>query len=336
MMKKRWLIGGSGSTGSSLLKNILSRHSMIFAGSETSLFCKKPLFDHFTKNKWRIPYRFPFGLRNEGYHQYNGLDLFYPEYRHSRKSIDQLINRSQTFHEFCDGFFTLPMEALQKDIWIEKTPGNAWNFDVFLETFPDAGVIHMIRDPLATLLSLVRRGFNPVYATGVCLLNHLAALKVENHPAYIRIKYEDLIKEPVHCINGLTQNMGITFEEQMLVATNPLQIKDTRIPSWHHDEMEDIAHKSTEDQLRKDNESIQELLACMRHLQPGPVYAQKHQLNSTTTAGLSVHLGYNVLASSIQKDCRGRIKNMILTERIKRASRAYANSLIHFPLEWHD
>ncbi|HMQ07519.1 MAG TPA: sulfotransferase [Saprospiraceae bacterium] len=335
-MNKRWLIGGSGSTGSSLLKNILSRHSMIFAGSETSLFCKKPLFDHFRMNKWRIPYRFPFGLRNEGYHLYNGIDLLHPEYGHNRKTIAQLINRSHTFHEFSDGFFTLSMDALKKDIWIEKTPCNAWNFESFLETFPGAGVIHMVRDPLPTLLSLVRRGYNPVYATGVCLLNHLAALRMENHPLYIRIRYENLIRESVQCINGLTKKMGIPFEEKMLLASNPLQIKETRIPSWSYDEMDDIDHSPTEDQLLKDGDTIQELLACMRHLRPSPVFYQKHRLKIATTAELSVHLGYSVPALSTHNKLKASIKKMMFNERIKRASKAYANGLIHFPLEWHD
>ena len=35
------VMGGSGSTGSSLLKNILNRHPDIFSGEETEFFAKK-------------------------------------------------------------------------------------------------------------------------------------------------------------------------------------------------------------------------------------------------------------------------------------------------------
>ncbi len=69
------IMGGSGSTGSSLLKNILNRNSKIFAGTETSLFCKKGIYFNWSSAKSRLLKRGVRGLRNFGFHIYNGTDL---------------------------------------------------------------------------------------------------------------------------------------------------------------------------------------------------------------------------------------------------------------------
>ena len=48
------LIGGSGSTGSSLLRTILNRHPLIFSGSELNFFNKKQLYYNWNKYKTRV------------------------------------------------------------------------------------------------------------------------------------------------------------------------------------------------------------------------------------------------------------------------------------------
>ena len=100
----RMLIGGSGSTGSSLLKNILSRHPEIFAGSETSLFTKRELYYNYSMHKWRILKSFPLGLKSHTFHMYNGADLIHNEYGHSIESIKKLISLTFEFQEFADGY----------------------------------------------------------------------------------------------------------------------------------------------------------------------------------------------------------------------------------------
>ena len=65
------IMGGSGSTGSSLLKNIMNRHQEIFAGGETAFFAKKMIYDNWLKARSRILKRKLFGLRNFGWHIYN-------------------------------------------------------------------------------------------------------------------------------------------------------------------------------------------------------------------------------------------------------------------------
>ena len=91
------LMGGSGSTGSSLLKNILNRHTKIYAGEESNLFCKKELYADFNNSKHRITKRGLFGLKNHGWHIYNGIDFVNNDYPISNAQIIEIAIKSHSF-----------------------------------------------------------------------------------------------------------------------------------------------------------------------------------------------------------------------------------------------
>jgi len=246
MVKLRILIGGSGSTGSSLLKNILSRHSSIFAGNETSLFTKKELYEDFSGYKKNILKRFPQGLRSHSYHMYNGVDLISDEYGHSMLSLIELIKMSSDFQSFADGFFEKGMDGFGKSHWLEKTPGNAFLFKEFLKTFEHSKTIHLIRNPLDTIYSLIRRGFNLVESCGIYLLNTASALRAEDHDDYYQLKYEDLIKDPEIIVKRLLNFLNLPFEEEVLESGNPYGIAETKIESWNYDETASVQQNITE------------------------------------------------------------------------------------------
>jgi hypothetical protein len=242
----RILIGGSGSTGSSLLKNILSRHSEIFAGSETALFTKKALYDDFQRHKSRILKRFPEGLRSHSYHMYNGVDLMEEEYGFTKKTLRSAIQKSQDFQTFTDLFFGVGISRYGKKHWLEKTPANAYLFREFLATFENSKVVHITRNPIDTIYSLIKRGFNLLEACGIYLLNTAAALRSQEEDHYYQIKYESILNDPEHSLTDLLCFLGLDYEPEVLVSGNPYGIKDTKITSWKYDETSEIRENTTE------------------------------------------------------------------------------------------
>jgi len=160
------LMGGSGSTGSSLLKNILNRNERIFSGGETAFLSKRLVYDDWPKAKKRLQRRKTKGLRNFGFHIYNGTDMCFPEYLWKPDELDSAAVASMNLDEFCEVYFGKALELTGATTWIEKTPANAACFASFLNHFQDSKVIHMVRNPYDTIASLCNRGFSLHYAVG--------------------------------------------------------------------------------------------------------------------------------------------------------------------------
>ncbi|TVR79950.1 MAG: sulfotransferase [Saprospirales bacterium] len=234
------IIGGSGSTGSSLFKNLLNNHPDIFGGIETSLFAKKSLYNNWNLNKWRITHRSWRGLPNHSWHYYRGVDLLHSEFGHNLGEIKKMIQKSKSFPDFSARFFSRALKENQASIWIEKTPSNAACFSHFLNAFPDGKVIHMTRNPYDTLSSLLSRGFDLWYALGIYLLNTSAALTHENNPAYFRVKYEDLVQDTESTLRNVCHFLEVNFHRDMLLPRKGVADFETKLRGWKFDETDSV------------------------------------------------------------------------------------------------
>ena len=68
------IIGGSGSSGSTMLIRKLSTHPDIFCGGETNFFNKEQLFENWNKNKLKIIPLLPF-FSTKGWQIYRRSNL---------------------------------------------------------------------------------------------------------------------------------------------------------------------------------------------------------------------------------------------------------------------
>jgi hypothetical protein len=322
----RIIIGGSGSTGSSLLKNVLSRHSVLFSGSETSLFTKKELYRDFNANKNRIGKRFPRGLKSHSYHLYNGIDLLHAEYNHSQASIDELLKNSKDFQSFTDNYFSAALGKFKKQYWIEKTPGNAFLFQEFLKTFDESRVIHIVRNPVDSIASLLRRGNNILYACGIYLLNNAAALESECSSNYIRVSYEELVDKPEKCIGAVCEFLGVEFEEKMLEAGNIYGIMDTRIDGWENDEMDVILAKKKSVTPRLE----EEIYSALAHINISSSGKKLFGIRRETAEEIIPALGYS-LKPFIKNNINKQLLAMMLKDRTERLIKMYPTG-INYPL----
>jgi omega-hydroxy-beta-dihydromenaquinone-9 sulfotransferase len=124
-----------------------------------------------------------------------------------------------------------------KIIPCEQTPQNIFALEEILDHFPDVRIIIMVRDPREVLLSQknkwkrrklsggkiplleairARINYHPVTISKIWKSVMQTALKFQNHPSVIFVKYEMLIRDPEKTIRDVCTHCGIVFSESML------------------------------------------------------------------------------------------------------------------------
>jgi hypothetical protein len=141
------------------------------------------------------------------------------------------------------GLFTVMMQLFAdrkgKPIMGEKTPAHIRYVPTLLEWFPQARVIHMLRDPRGIFVSELRRRyaesesapykqlkrFYPLFKFYILLQTTATWLdSVKRCRQYQRLfpdnyylmKFEDLVREPVVKIHSLCDFLGVPFQPEML------------------------------------------------------------------------------------------------------------------------
>ena len=114
-----------------------------------------------------------------------------------------------------------------KNRWGEKSPAHIFRLADIRAAFPNARIIHIVRDPRAVVCSNIkafRHGqFNDwnVYAAAkywVRCLNVHAGQVASQAERYTMIQYEDFVTQPKPTLASICSFLGITFADEMLSA----------------------------------------------------------------------------------------------------------------------
>jgi hypothetical protein len=261
------IIGGSGSTGSSLLQSILNRHPKIVAGQETSIFIYPHLYHQWSRYKRFLIDKGPFGVKSTGWSIRNGMDLLHEDYGWQKGELLAVIRQTDNMNEFVDAFFERPLLKKGASTWVEKTPQNACAFYEFLTEFPQGKVVHMVRDPYDTMASLIARGFEPYLAAGYYVYHTAAAASADQLDPYICIDYTDLVDKPEDTMRILMNFIGLDFDPTMLVPSkkeveNPLKLK-----GWNHSERDYVKRSSLGRFEKLSKEEKNEIIAALQVFQ---------------------------------------------------------------------
>lgn len=113
-------------------------------------------------------------------------------------------------------------QAHGKARWGEKRPAYWADIDVILRLFPDAQIVHLIRDPRACVASIKKldwwvRGFDGALATWMLALERLPR-DTRHLPAdsYTELYFEQLVRDPRAVLTELCAFLGEDFDEAML------------------------------------------------------------------------------------------------------------------------
>lgn len=226
------LIGGSGSSGSSLLARILDCHPDILCGPEMAFFNKRQVYgshEKFSRNfrRWMRT-----GLPTDGYFFHPGFLRGLESYAVTETDIAQICEHTSTMEEVIRNLQEALLRRSGKSRFVEKTPSNAYCFKAFLDMFPDGKVVHMVRDGRDVVCSLIGRGMDLYEATSVWLYNTAAAAACRGLSQYAEIRYEDLVTEPGPTIEVLCRHLGVEFDERMLERKNAGDDRRKEFASW--------------------------------------------------------------------------------------------------------
>jgi len=223
-------IVGCGRSGTTLMRLILNRHSTIAIPEETWYFPRlEKEFNQLREGNWRknIATRV---LELNRIH-FPELTVEALEKSLADVAIDDKQNIIPVVNREC-------MMREGKSRWGDKTPGYVMHLPLLKNLFPNAKVIHMIRDgrdvvPSLLKYSSVGPNTNSFIETAFYWKKHVMK-GMEDGPkyfgsSYMEVRYEDLVTAPEKVVREICVFIGEEFEPGMLEASNE---KPGNVPAW--------------------------------------------------------------------------------------------------------
>ena len=202
------ILGGCGSSGTTLLIHLLSRHPDIASGPEFNLFNHYELynFDYVKHHYQRMlgDKCYPSGYIDTGafmtYREHYGID---------KELISSWITSSSSLSEFISAVSQHMNNHFSASYFLEKSPTNVYGFRYIADQFPEIPIVHVIRDGRDVACSLNKREFILFSAGSRWLYDTLCGLSVKNAPNYLEIRYEQLVQHPEQTLKTIYQHFGI-------------------------------------------------------------------------------------------------------------------------------
>lgn len=201
--KTIFVICGCGRSGTSLLRVMLDTHSLLACGPECLLFLPTPI----------------------------NLDGLHAKFELPIKQLRSWKRTCETRIEFIFRFQEAYLSMRERNIWGDKTSRNIHRLEQIWKHFPNAKVIHVVRDPRDVVRSLKTHRKRKVVDGQIvptgwiqplddCIDRWLRAmndaLPFRGTPNYMEMKYEDLVFDTIPTLTRVCRHIGVHFEEQML------------------------------------------------------------------------------------------------------------------------
>ncbi len=198
------VVGGCGRSGTTLLRTILNRHPDIACGDESTVFLSR------ISSPEQIGWRY--GLAPD--------------------AVAHMMRQSRSQAEFISRFERACLDRFGKTVWAEKTPENVLRFPFVRKHFPNAHLVHVIRDGRDVVCSLRRQRWFKVreaerstlaaleYAVDYWAERVEAGLRFRGHPLYHEVKYENLIESPDETLRTLFDGLTIDWHPSLLEASD--------------------------------------------------------------------------------------------------------------------
>lgn len=205
-------IGNAPSSGSTFLADLLDSLPFAVCGPEINLFSVKSNFTNFAY------------LKKNGFSSSRSAVIYERrqrllDWRLCNYGIDRLLlkltlDESSSLKDFSINIFNIfsSLRGKRCKLFFEKTPQNIHCAKVFLDTFEDSFFLHIVRNPLYVYKSLLKRYFPPYIAANTWLIDESRSYELINHPRFITIYYEDLVKEPFTVVCNFLKKINIEYD----------------------------------------------------------------------------------------------------------------------------
>lgn len=242
------IIGGCGSSGTTLLTHLLSRSKYICSGPEFNCFNHKELYNY---SDLCANYRKMLLGKGEA-SGYFGTNWFLTEpdyYGINYDLVDGWVENSIDTSSFIEKINKHVVERLGATYFIEKTPSNVYCFKDIASTFPDVPIIHVIRDGRDVVTSLMKRGYNIFGAGSRWLYDTLSGLSIREHKNYLEVRYEDLVTNPEKTLRIIFDFLGIPFDKELIEGQDDAQTSGTFTNNWEEDNTAKIWNQRPSDPI---------------------------------------------------------------------------------------
>ncbi|MEZ4597999.1 MAG: sulfotransferase [Chloroflexota bacterium] len=201
-------IGGTPRSGTTLVRRILDRHPSLCCGPETSILL-------------------PGGMR---------IEQVAAAYKWPAAELRALMTASESQGAFVDAFAERYRRQRERPRWAEKTPLNVLCFDWALERFPNARVVHVVRDGRDVVCSMrlhpERRWVDGVEVKELrpqpveaymrrWVRDTQAGMAQREDPRYLEVRYEELVADPERVMRALVEGLGERWLPELLVEKVP-------------------------------------------------------------------------------------------------------------------
>ena len=324
------IIGGSGSSGSTLLRNLLNRQEDIYSGPEMNFLNKRMLFDDWNRNKTLILTNRR-KLETGGWFPYPGTRVFDENLGWSRAEIVDLVNTSTSVSKFADRLFSRPMKAKGASLWIEKTPSNAYCFARFLDSSPTHRCILMCRNPFDTVASLVKRGLSEYFAAGLWVYNSASAMQSFDSRRMMTMSYENLLEDSGAELARIYKFLSLDLKNLTLDAEGSVapKVESERSAAgfnqWQHDPRDKIrkSKRSTFETLPK--ETRQRVVSALNRVE----VAIESRRGFVSAHEIALQLGYEWHSEAVSN--RARLTRQMLTDLVRRSGLGYSSGFLNYP-----
>lgn len=201
------IMGGCGSSGTTLLTHLLSLHPEIASGPEFNLFNHYELYDF---DQFKLDHMKKIGGKcaPSGYIDSAVFMTYREHYSLTKEQISEWITESQTLYDFMTHVLDHMYTRFSVPYFLEKSPTNVYCFPQLVRLFPQTPIIHVIRDGRDVVCSLMKRGFNLHGAASRWLYDTMCGLSVRGSPNYYEVRYEELVHNPDATLAGIYQFIG--------------------------------------------------------------------------------------------------------------------------------
>lgn len=226
------LIGGCGSSGTTLLYALLASHPDLAGGPELSFFNKRALYGDWAGVREALPGWLEQGVVTGGYH-------LQPAFLEGRAFHDleaaRVVEWCRTAPDLRELVLRVVSHALCRQgraRLVEKSPTNVYCLREIVALLPEARVIHVVRDGRDVLCSLLGRGFSVFEAASRWLYDTSAGWACRDLPQYVEVRYEDLVRSPATVLRRVCEALGLGFRPFMLERRGLPAPFQEGLPSW--------------------------------------------------------------------------------------------------------
>ncbi len=215
-----FFVVGCSRSGTSLLRNLLRSHPRLTVAPESHIFPR--LWHAFGDPKTSAEAE-RLGatiLRNSWFRVWPIDGLTAKDFTHAR-----------TFAEIMHVVYGRVAKSVGRERWGDKTPQYVEQISLLWEIFPDAPVIHIIRDGRDVALSLLRMRFleeNMYCAARAWRQRVNSARSLSSHPRanqILEVRYEALLTETETVMRQICAHLGEDFSEKVLEIAEPWIIR---------------------------------------------------------------------------------------------------------------